>query len=227
MLDVQIAAVADAIAALPLAERVEALNLARRALHAVSPFAGEPVDLVEWVPCESVCANDYNPNTVAPPEMKLLATSIRADGYTQPIVTFREGEAIETVDGFHRGRVGKEIADVRERCHGYLPVVRINSERGQRSDRMAATVRHNRARGKHAVAALSAMVAEMAKKGWAAEKIAGELGMDADEVLRLRQTTGIAELFRDREFSEAWEAIPKRRRKRAEDETPKLYANPR
>lgn len=201
------------LAELPLPRLIDALNRIRRALHEAGPFRGEPVDCVEWIPCETVHANDYNPNNVAPPEMELLGTSIRSDGFTQPIVTFQESERRETVDGFHRGRIGKECADIRARVHGYLPVVQINSERGQREDRMAATVRHNRARGKHAVASMTAMVQELSNKGWNSEKIAEELGMDADEVLRLRQLTGLAEMFRDREFSEAWDAKPKRKKK--------------
>lgn len=211
-----ICALVPRLAELPLAERVEALNAIRRALHAISPFAGEPVDCVQWVPAERVEANDYNPNTVAPPEMQLLRTSVRADGYTQPIVTFMEGaaERRETVDGFHRKRVGTECDDIRERCHGYLPVVTINTDRGDRKDRIAATVRHNRARGKHGVEAMSGIVMELHRRNWDDAKIAKELGMSADEVLRLKQVTGLAELFRDREFSEAWEAVPKGRGER-------------
>lgn len=193
------------IAELPLADRVFALNRIRQALHAVSPFVTEPVDCVQWVLAEDVSANDYNPNKVAPPEMELLRLSVRADGYTQPIVTFPDGARREVIDGFHRNRVGKECPDVRERLHGYLPVVTINAERQDRKDRIAATIRHNRARGRHAVDMMSEIVADLAKRGWEDTKIAKELGMDADEVLRLKQITGLAELFADREFSEAWE----------------------
>lgn len=202
------------LAELPLPERVEAINRVKLTLHAVSPFAGEPVDCVQWIRADDVRANDYNPNTVAPPEMELLRTSIRADGYTQPVVTYLEGTSREVVDGFHRKRVGTECSDVRERIHGYLPVVTINAERGDRKDRIAATIRHNRARGKHGVEAMSGIVLELHRRNWSDEKIAKELGMDADEVLRLKQITGLAELFRDREFSEAWEAVPAPRRRR-------------
>lgn len=207
-----ICALVPRLAELSLPDRVEALNRIRRELHAVSPFAGEPVDCVQWVQAERVEANDYNPNTVAPPEMELLRTSIRADGYTQPVVTFLEGSRREVVDGFHRKRVGTECADVRERVHGYLPVVRLGAERGDRKDRIAATIRHNRARGKHGVEAMSGIVLELHRRNWTDERIAKELGMDADEVLRLKQITGLAELFKDREFSEAWEAVPAPRR---------------
>jgi ParB-like chromosome segregation protein Spo0J len=193
------------IAKLPELERIEMLNEIRRRLHVVSPFAAEPVDCVLWERAERVEANDYNPNSVAPPEMRLLEHSIQEDGYTQPIVGFREHEHIEVVDGFHRNRVGRECALVRQRVRGYLPVVLINEGRADRSDRIAATIRHNRARGKHAVSAMSDIVMELARRNWSDEKIGKELGMDPDEVLRLKQITGLAELFADREFSEAWE----------------------
>jgi ParB-like chromosome segregation protein Spo0J len=207
-----------ALVGLAEAELVEALNEIRRALHAISPFRAEPVDCVEWVRIEDVHANDYNPNMVAPPEMELLRTSIRADGYTQPAVTFREGERREVVDGFHRRRVAAECPDVRERVRGYLPVVTVNDGRGTRQDRIAATVRHNRARGKHGVEAMGGLVAELSRRGWEPDRIGKELGMSRDEVLRLRQITGLAELFADREFSEAWD-VPRRPRKRKESPT--------
>lgn len=198
-------ALADDLSYLPEQECIEALNAIRQALHKASPFAAEPVDCVIWVPADQIHANDYNPNSVAPPEMKLLQTSIREDGYTQPIVGFWEGDEIEVVDGFHRNRVGKECADVRERVKGYLPITLINDDRRDRSDRIAATIRHNRARGKHAVTAMSDIVAELAKRNWSDQRIMKELGMELDEVVRLKQITGLAELFADKEFSEAWE----------------------
>jgi len=186
--------------------RIEALNGVRRALHAVSPFATEPVDCVIWVPADQVTANDYNPNRVAPPEMKLLELSIVSDGYTQPIVTFEEdpGEHV-VVDGFHRNLVGRNSRVVRKRVHGRLPVTLINRERGDRSDRIASTIRHNRARGQHQVAAMSEIVVELSRRNHDDVWIARELGMDPDEVLRLKQVSGLAEAFADQEFSEAWE----------------------
>lgn len=196
------------ISVLDLVDRVDALNEIKRMLHQASPFADEPVDCVEWVPSVAVHANDYNPNSVAPPEMKLLETSILEDGYTQPIVTFQEETMNrEVVDGFHRNRVGKESKPVRKRVHGYLPVVTINSGRTDKGDRMAATIRHNRARGKHRVDAMSDIVIDLKKRNWTDEKIANQLGMDPDEVLRLCQISGLAEAFKDRQFSEAWEAV--------------------
>jgi len=160
-----------------------------------------PVSRVRWVPVEQVHANDYNPNSVAPPEMELLQVSIEADGYTQPIVVWQTDDGYEVIDGFHRYRIGVE------RLHlTHLPVVVVNADRTDRGDRIASTIRHNRARGKHQVGAMSDIVLELSKRNWSESKIARELGMEPDEVLRLKQITGLAELFADREFSEAWDA---------------------
>lgn len=201
-------ALCDELAALPEDERIETINEIRRAIHAISPLREEPVDCVLWVPADTVEANDYNPNVVAPPEMRLLEHSIEADGYTQPIVTWQVNGCREVVDGFHRNRVGRESKIVRKRTRGYLPVTTINADREERSDRIAATIRHNRARGKHQVQAMSEIVVELSRRNWSDEKIARELGMDPDEVLRLKQISGLAEMFADREFSEAWEVVP-------------------
>ncbi len=202
-----IADIASAIDGAPdLAAKVELLNAARLALHEVSPFRTEPVDLVQWVPAEDVEANDYNPNAVAPPEMELLRLSVMADGFTQPIVTNQEGARTVVIDGFHRNRVGKECDDVRERTHGHLPVVQIREGRADKADRMASTIRHNRARGKHQVEAMSDIVMDLKRRNWSDSKIGKELGMDPDEVLRLAQISGLAEAFADRDFSMAWVA---------------------
>lgn len=197
--------VIDAFADLSIPERVEALNEVRRALHAVSPFRDEPVDCVIWVSADQIAANDYNPNTVAPPEMRLLEQSIDVDGYTQPIVAFAENGRSEVVDGFHRNRVGRESEAIRRRIHGYLPIVLINEQSSGRADRIASTIRHNRARGKHTVDGMSSIVLELTRRNWSDAKIAKELGMDPDEVLRLKQISGLAEAFANRGFSEAWE----------------------
>lgn len=186
--------------------RVERLNEIRAAISLFSPFREEPVDHVRWVPNKTVRANDYNPNAVAPPEMELLRLSILADGYTQPIVTHWDSDGWEVVDGFHRNRVGKECLDVQMRVSNYLPIVQINHGRTDVSDRMAATIRHNRARGKHRVEGMADIVLALKRRNWSDEKIGRELGMDSDEVLRLAQTTGLAEAFKDRAFSLAWEA---------------------
>lgn len=193
------------VASMPMAEKVAKINQMRAAIHGISPFAGEPVDFVEWVPSLSVVANDYNPNSVAPPEMELLRVSIDADGYTQPIVTMPRDDVMEVIDGFHRHRVGKECADISARIHGHLPVVRIRQSQSDKTDRMASTIRHNRARGKHKVEAMSDIVIELKRRNWSDDRIAKNLGMDADEVLRLCQITGLSEAFKDQQFSEAWE----------------------
>lgn len=198
-------ALAAEIEQLPALERVAVINEVKRALHAISPLREEPVDCVLWVPAETVEANDYNPNRVAPPEMRLLEHSIREDGYTQPIVTWLHEDGREVVDGFHRCRVGRECQAVRKRTLGLLPVTTINTDRESRPDRIAATIRHNRARGKHQVQAMSEIVVELSRRNWSDERIGRELGMEPDEVLRLKQISGLAELFADREFSQAWE----------------------
>lgn len=194
------------IGQMPIDERVEAINQIREMLHAISPFNTEPVDFVRWVKNPLVHANDYNPNSVAPPEMELLRLSIASDGYTQPIVSMASEGAYEVIDGFHRHRVGKECKDIQSRVHGYLPLVQIRSSQQDKSDRMAATIRHNRARGEHRVESMAEIVVELKRRFWSDEKIAKELGMEPDEVLRLTQVTGLAGLFADREFSQAWEA---------------------
>jgi hypothetical protein len=185
--------------------QVSCINSLREVIHKASPFRAQPVDFVRWVSAEGVTANDYNPNSVAPPEMELLRTSISADGYTQPIVGNEEEGMIVVVDGFHRHRVGKECAEVNQRIHNYLPVVQIRSEQVGRSERMASTVRHNRARGKHKVEAMSDMVIELKRRNWSDEKICKELGMDRDEVLRLCQISGLSDIFSGQDFSKAWE----------------------
>lgn len=193
------------IDALDEASKIGVINTLRLQLHAKSPFRSEPVDCVLWVPTEDVRANDYNPNSVAPPEMLLLQHSIAEDGYTQPVVTWAADESLEVVDGFHRNRVARESTAVRKRVKGHLPVVVINADRQDRSDRIAATIRHNRARGKHQVQAMSDIVIELKRRNWSDEKIGRELGMDPDEVLRLCQITGLVDVFSDQQFSQAWD----------------------
>lgn len=190
---------------LPLQGKVELLNAVRLRLHEAGPFSGEPVDCVQWISISDVVANDYNPNSVAPPEMELLKRSIDIDGYTQPIVAWPHDGKHEVVDGFHRNRVARECPSVASRINGFLPLSIINTDREDRSDRMASTIRHNRARGKHAVEAMSDIVVELKRRNWSDERISRELGMDQDEILRLCQITGLAELFQDQEFSRSWD----------------------
>jgi len=184
---------------LPIPERIEALNRVREILSTASPFRDEPVDLVLWVPADRVGANDYNPNAVAPPEMKLLKISIDNSGFTQPVVTWVTDGRWEVVDGEHRCKVGKTIP----RLRGYLPISIIR--RDGRNERMAATIEHNRARGVHSILPMTDIVAEMLQNGWTDDEVARSLGMDSDELLRFKQNKGLPELFQNREYSRAWE----------------------
>ena len=191
---------------LQLDDKISAINKIRKFIHSVSPFKDEPVDCIIWVKSNEVSGNEYNPNKVASPEMKLLELSISEDGYTQPIVACGKNGYYEVVDGFHRHIIGKECKEINNRIHGYLPITLINNDREDINDRMAATIRHNRARGKHTIDGMSEIVRDLSRRNWSESKIAKELGMEPDEVLRLKQITGLAELFSDRDFSEAWES---------------------
>lgn len=195
----------EALASTDLDGQVNILNQLKLHMKAVSPFKNEPVDCVIWVKADDVQANDYNPNSVAPPEMELLKTSILQDGYTQPIVAWLNDDHYEVVDGFHRNRVGKEYKVVRERIHGYLPVTVINNDRLELGDRMASTIRHNRARGKHSVTSMTDIVIELKKRNRSDSWIAKNLGMDEDEVLRLSQISGIADMFTQIDFTDSWD----------------------
>lgn len=177
----------------------------REFLHSISPLNEQPIDFVRWVPVEQVTPNEYNPNSVAQIEMGLLYTSIMHDGYTQPIVTvFNEKTALyEIVDGFHRYYICKTQADVRERNQGMVPIVVLKKNI---NDRMASTVRHNRARGKHSVNGMSNLVYQMLHNGWSDKDVCNELGMEPEEILRLKHLTGFSKLFADAEYRKAWES---------------------
>ena len=186
-------------------QRIEAINAFRQAIHELSPFREQPVDCVLWIKQDAITANDYNPNNVAPPEKRLLCKSLELDGFTQPIVvTENDPHHYEIVDGFHRHEIGTHRAALKRQLKGYLPVTCLRKERKDKIDRMAATIRHNRARGRHQINAMSEIVRELVLLGWDETKIGTELGMDSDEVLRLKQINGLLELFADRRFSEAW-----------------------
>lgn len=164
-----------------------------------------PVYNVIAVPIEKVTANDYNPNKVAPPEMALLETSIWEDGYTQPVVTVYdpENDVYVVIDGFHRFLTLKNSDRIREREKGLLPCVVLNKEM---SDRMASTIRHNRARGSHNIELMSTIVTELVEMGKGDAWICKHIGMSADELLRMKQITGLASLFQNKSFSESWDA---------------------
>ena len=172
------------------------------------PNEGEfksPVYDVKRVPIEKVTANDYNPNSVAPPEMALLETSIWEDGYTQPVVVVRdeENDKYVVVDGFHRNCILRDSKRINERENGHLPVVVLNKEM---HDRMASTIRHNRARGSHNIELMSTIVAELVEMGKGDHWICKHIGMSVDELLRLKQITGVAALFQNQDFSKSWDA---------------------
>lgn len=175
----------------------------RQWAHDRSPFRAMPVDLIRWVPIEKVTPNDYNPNSVATKELRLLHTSIMHDGYTQPVVTVydQERDLYVIVDGFHRYFTMKSNQDTRELTGGYLPVVVIDKEI---NDRMASTVRHNRARGKHSMDGMSSMVFQMLEQGWGDAEICNELGMEPEELTRTKHITGFSKLFENAEYSRAY-----------------------
>jgi len=164
-----------------------------------------PVYNVIPVPIEKVTANDYNPNSVAPPEMALLETSIWEDGYTQPVVTVydQENDMYIVVDGFHRYLTLMNSPRILEREGGLLPCVVLDKDV---SDRMASTIRHNRARGSHNIELMSTIVSELVEMGKGDSWICKHIGMSKDELLRMKQITGLASLFQNRDFSHSWTA---------------------
>ncbi|MFA6181536.1 MULTISPECIES: ParB/RepB/Spo0J family partition protein [Acidithiobacillus] len=178
--------------------------------NALVAMAAEHVNLphpalgMQLVPVDTVQGNDYNPNKVAPPEMRLLQLSIAKDGMTMPVVVSDDPESgnYTVVDGFHRTTVVKTVKTVRDSLAGYMPVVKLNKSI---QDRITSTVRHNMARGTHQVELSAKLVTALKKHNWTNERIGMELGMDPDEVLRLKQITGLAEAFADKEFSRAWQ----------------------
>lgn len=186
-------------------EKIQALNEARYILHQVSPLRHHPVDYVHWQKSEDVEGNEYNPNAVAPPEMRLLIRSIEEDGYTMPIVSFPDVDTIRIVDGYHRRKSERTSQKIHESTYGYIPLSTIRPEKRSISDRMASTIRHNRARGTHNIDLMVNIVAELTESGMGDDWIIKNIGMDADELLRLKQISGLAALFRDRAYSRAWE----------------------
>ena len=169
----------------------------------MSDIPNQPISDVLWVSVDDVEPNDYNPNTVAGQEMKLLHTSIKHDGYTQPIVTIYDEEKKKyvIVDGFHRYFTCKNNKDIFDTTQGRVPIVVIKKDI---NERMAATVRHNRARGQHSVSGMSSMVFSMLDNGWKDEEVCNHLGMEPDELLRLKHITGFSKLFADTEYNKAW-----------------------
>lgn len=188
---------------LPIETKVKVYNQISDMLYS---FLGipHPVLNVQLLEVDKVIGNDYNPNKVAPPEQQLLRLSIRKDGLTMPVVVAaeKEGESWVVVDGFHRTQEAQHTTDIRQSLKGYLPVTIL--DKGI-EDRVTSTVRHNMARGTHQVELSAKLVVFLKKHNWTDARIGKEIGMDADEVLRLKQITGLAEAFKDKQFSKAWE----------------------
>lgn len=194
----------DRISQIDDTDIVDFFNKVEDVYFELHPFRHNPVTRVKYVPVNKVHANSYNPNSVAPSEMRLLHISISEDGYTQPIVTFydEKTDTYEIVDGFHRYNCGMRFEDIRKKNKGYLPIVVIDKPL---ADRMASTVRHNRARGKHAIGGMSNIVFQMLKEGKSDAEICMELGLEIDELLRLKHVTGYAKLFKGVKYTESWE----------------------
>lgn len=182
---------------------IDKINEERKVLHEECPIR-QPIDYVMWVPIEKVEPNDYNPNSVATVEMGLLYKSIKKDGYTQPVVTIydEKRDKYVIVDGFHRYYVCKTKKDIFDRNMGMLPIVIIDKNI---SERMAATVRHNRARGEHSIDGMSNLVFKMLEDGMSDADVCNELGMEPEELLKLKHLTGFSKLFKDTEYKKAWE----------------------
>lgn len=187
-------------------EKIDTLNYVREELHSVSPLKHHPVDFVFWKKSEDVEANEYNPNAVAPPEMQLLYESISNDGYTMPIVSFKDETIIRIVDGFHRRETERRNKDISESTFGRVPLTNIRNSQTDTGNRMASTIRHNRARGSHNIDLMSQIVSELVEMGKGDAWICKHVGMSVDELLRLKQITGLASLFLNKDFSESWEA---------------------
>ena len=209
-LDDLIEQIRQLLAPMELDEKVLALNRIREALSESSPF-DDPVDLVLWIPADNVQANDYNPNLVAPDEMELLYTSIRLDDFTQPIVSYQiDDDHYEITDGFHRNKIGR-YPDIAEKHYGYLPLSIIDKPL---DERIGSTIRHNRARGTHQIRSMSDIVVTLTQMGWSDEKIGQNLGMEMDEIIRLKQVSGLKEAFQNHEFSKSWEDFERKYYKR-------------
>lgn len=162
-----------------------------------------PVDTLRWVPIKQVEANKYNPNQVAQRELQLLYTSIRQDGWTQPIVTIynSDDDNYIIVDGFHRWMIPQIFNDIYKRDDGKVPIVTIEKSL---QERMASTIRHNRARGKHTIAGMSHLIFDLVNQGLTDEEICDELGLEPDEFVRLKYLTGFEKYFKDVHYNKAW-----------------------
>jgi hypothetical protein len=185
-------------------EQIKFLNNFREFLKEISPQK-DSVENIQWVKIENIKSNSYNPNITAKPEMKLLYESIKNDTYTMPIVCYKINEnEYEIVDGFHRSKVLKEHEDIKNFTHGYMPISIIDKPL---NERIGSTIRHNRARGEHQVLDMSKIVVTLSNSGWEDKDICEKLGMDKEEVFKLKQVSGLKEAFFNHEFSKSWEEM--------------------
>lgn len=188
-------------------DKIDLLNEVRLDLREVSPLKHHPADCVVWERSKEIEAQRINPNQTAPPEMELLYQSIKNDGFTMSVVAFRQPDgAIRVVDGFHRRQIERTHSDISESTFHRIPLSLIRESQSEEGDRMASTIRHNRARGSHNVELMSTIVAELVEMGKSDRWIQQHIGMSPDELLRLKQITGVASLFENRDFSDSWEA---------------------
>jgi ParB-like chromosome segregation protein Spo0J len=201
MLDDIKALIAQTLEGKDINQSVEIINELRAFIHEFSPMKCEPCDFIRWVKVEKVSPNDYNPNSTAGKEMNLLYISIKEDGITMPIVTIQDGEDYTIVDGFHRYFTCKTMDDLKERMNGYLPITVINKSL---EERIAATVRHNRARGSHSVQGMSNLVFKMLQEGVSDDQICNKLGLDATELVKLKHITGYSKLYENVEYGKSW-----------------------
>lgn len=186
-------------------DKIDLLNEIRTELHSVSPLKHHPVDCVLWKKSTDVEANEYNPNKIPPPELELLYKSVLEDGYTMSIVTFNNPDGkIKIVDGFHRRQMERNHKDISESTFGHVPLTFIRKSQEDTGNRMASTIRHNRARGVHNIELMSNIVSELVEMGKGDPWICKHIGMSADELLRLKQITGLAALFNNKSFSKSW-----------------------
>jgi hypothetical protein len=201
MIDDIKALISEALKGKDISQAIEVINELRAYIHELSPMKSEPCDFIKWVKVEQVSPNDYNPNSTAGKEMNLLYISIKEDGVTMPIVTIQDKENYIIVDGFHRYFTCKTMEDLKERMNSYLPVTVINKSL---EERIAATVRHNRARGTHSVQGMSSLVFKMLQEGVSDDQICNKLGLDATELVKLKHITGYSKLYEDVEYGKSW-----------------------
>jgi len=193
--------IAQELAGKSIDQIVDTINELREFIHEYSPMKGEPCDFVRWVKIDRVNPNDYNPNSTAGKEMGLLYISIKEDGVTMPVVTIKDGDGFTIIDGFHRYFTCKSMEDLKERMNGYLPIAVLDKTL---EERIAATVRHNRARGSHSVQGMSNLVFKMLEEGVPEEEICRKLGLDAVELVKLKHITGYSKLYENVEYGKSW-----------------------